>query len=151
MSTSRTFSLLLARLVVAAGLVVDGVVHLHLASRYQLAQPNGIGEGTLFRVEGVLALLAAAYVLVRASRPAFAVAAVVALGGVAAVLLYRYVDVPALGPIPAMYEPIWFLSKTLTAVAEGVAGVVALVAVGLLRARPSARRATAAPQHTHPL
>lgn len=125
---------ILLRILVAACLLIDAVVHLHLASRYQLAQPNGIGEGTLFRVEGALALIAGVYVLLRASRPAYALAAVVALGGVAAVLLYRYVNVPAVGPIPAMYEPIWFFSKTLSAVAEVIGGLVAAVAfVGLPR------------------
>ena len=123
------------RILVAACLLVDAVIHLQLASRYQLAQPNGIGEGTLFRLEGALALIAGLYVLLRASRPAYAVAAVVALGGVAAVILYRYVNVPALGPIPAMYEPIWFFSKTLSAVAEGIGGLLALVAVVRLRGK----------------
>ena len=38
----------------------------------------------------------------------------------AAVMLYRYVDIPAIGPLPAMYEPVWFFEKTLSAVAEGL-------------------------------
>ena len=42
-----------------------------------------------------------------------------------AVLLYRYVNVPMLGPFPAMYEPVWFPDKTLSAVAEAVAALVA--------------------------
>lgn len=116
----------ITRLLVTVCLVIDAVVHLRLAGGYQMAQPSGIGEGTLFRIEGVLALVAAVYVLVRASRPAFALAAVVALGGVAAVLLYRYVNVPAIGPIPSMYEPIWFFSKSLSAVAELAGGLLAL-------------------------
>lgn len=114
------------RVLVPVGLVVDAVVHVRLASQYQLAQPGGVGQGTLFRVEAVVALLAAVYVLVRGSRPAFAVAALVALSALAAVVLYRYVEVPALGPIPTMYEPVWFFEKTLSAVAQGVAGVLAL-------------------------
>ncbi|MDQ6686461.1 MAG: hypothetical protein M3Z50_02425 [Actinomycetota bacterium] len=120
---------LVLRLLVAAGLVVDAVIHLHLAAGYQLAQPSGIGEGNLFRIESAMALVAAAYVLVRASRPAYALAAVVALGGLAAVLLSRYVNVPAFGPIPSVYEPIWFFQKVLSAVSQAVAGVLALVGV----------------------
>ena len=127
----------LLRVLVVAGLVIDAVVHLRLAANYQLAQPSGIGQGNLFRIEAVLALLAAGYVLLRGSRRSFAVAALVALGGVFAVLLYRYVQMPALGPIPAMYEPIWFFDKTLTAIAEALAGVLALV--GALR-NPADRR-----------
>jgi len=41
-----------------------------------------------------------------------------------AVLLYRYVNVPMLGPFP-VYEPVWFPDKTLSAVAEAVAALVA--------------------------
>jgi hypothetical protein len=120
-------------LVVAAGLIVDAVVHFRLAPDYQLAAPAGIGQGNLFRVAAVAAILAALWVLVRPSRLSFAVAFLVAAGALAAVLLYRYVDVPALGPIPSMYEPLWFPEKTASAVAEAVAAVAALV--GVARAR----------------
>ena len=118
---------LLLRVLVAAGLTVDAIIHFQLAPLYQLAQPNGVGEGNLFRIEAVSALLAAAYVLLRGSRPAYAVAAMVALGGAAVVVLYRYVDVAAIGPIPHMYEPIWFFKKTLSAIVEAGAGVLALL------------------------
>ena len=74
-----------------------------------------------------MAILAAAYVVLRRLRASFAVAALVALSALVAVLLYRYVDVPSVGPIPSMYEPIWFFDKSLSAVAEGVAGVLAVV------------------------
>lgn len=124
--------------VVAVALGIDAVVHLRLASNYQLASPGGIGGGNLFRIEAVAAICAAAYVLLRGSRVAYAVAFVVALGGLAAVILYRYVDVPAVGPIPAMYEPIWFFQKSLSAVAEAVGTVAA--ALGLLTAGAAARR-----------
>jgi hypothetical protein len=116
------------RALVALGLVVDAVVHLHLASGYQLAQPGGIGQGNLFRVEGVVAVLAAGLVLLRGGRTVLLVAAAVALSALAAVVLYRYVQVPAIGPIPSMYEPVWFFQKSMSAVAEGLAGLVALLA-----------------------
>ncbi len=119
------------RLVVPVALVIDAVVHLQLAPYYQLAAPAGMGQGTLFRLEAAAAILAAVYVLLRGSRPAYAAALLVAAGGVGAVLLYRYVDVPAFGPFPAMYEPVWFFQKTLSALAEGAGAVLA--AVGLLR------------------
>jgi hypothetical protein len=114
---------------VLVGLVVDAVVHLHLAPGYQLAAPGGIWQGNLFRVEAAVALLTAAYVLLTGSRLAFTVAAVVCLSALAAVVVYRYVDVPAIGPVPSMYEPVWFFQKTLSAVAEGAAALVAVVAV----------------------
>ena len=67
---SAAAAALALRVLVAAGLVTDAVVHLQLAPLYQLAQPTGIGEGNLFRIEAAVALLAAAYVLLRGSRPA---------------------------------------------------------------------------------
>lgn len=119
---------LVVRVVVAAGLVTDAVVHLHLAGDYQLAQPAGIGEGNLFRLQAGVALVVALWVLVRASRASFVAAALVGLSALAAVVLTRYVDVPAFGPLPSMYEPIWFFQKSLSAVAEAVAGILATYA-----------------------
>ncbi|AIY00190.1 hypothetical protein ART_0591 [Arthrobacter sp. PAMC 25486] len=121
------------RMLIAVALAIDAIVHLQLASYYQVAVPGGIGQGNLFRIEAVAAILAGLYVLLRGSRPAYAAALVVAAGGVAAVLLYRYVNVPAFGPIPAMYEPVWFFQKSFSAVAEGAGAVLA--AVGLFRPR----------------
>ncbi len=115
------------RLLVVAALIVDAVVHFHLASGYQAAASGGIGEGNLFRLEAAVAILAALYVLVRGSRPAYALAFVISASGLFAVLLFRYVQVPAFGPIPSMYEPVWFFEKSLSAVAEGVGTLLAAV------------------------
>jgi hypothetical protein len=54
-------------------------------------------------------------------------AVLVAASGVAAFLFFTYVDVGAIGPLPDMYEPVWYPEKTLTAVAEAIATVTALV------------------------
>lgn len=117
---------LLLSLLVAAGLVVDAVVHLRLAPQYQIAQPGGIGQGNLFRIEAAVAVLAALFLLVRPGRTSFGFAALVALSAFAAVVLYRYVDVPAIGFVPSMYEPVWFFQKSLSAVVEAASGVLAL-------------------------
>jgi hypothetical protein len=53
----------------------------------------------------------------------------VALSAFIAVVLYRYVDVPALGPFPAMYEPVWFFEKSLSAAAEAVGAILAAVGI----------------------
>lgn len=119
--------LIIVRIVIAAALAVDAVIHLQLAANYQMAAPGGIGQGNLFRIQSAAAIIAGLYVLFRGSRASYAVAAVVAFSALAAVVLYAYVDVPAIGPIPAMYEPVWFFEKTLTAVAEGAATVLAVV------------------------
>ena len=129
-NTSTRVADTVLRLVVAAGLAVDAVVHLRLAPGYQLADPTGIGQGNLFRVEAVVAALVALLVLVTGSRLAYALAVGVAASALAAVVLTRYVEVPAFGPFPSVYEPVWFGQKTASAVAEGIAAVAALV--GLL-------------------
>lgn len=119
------------RAVIAVTLLVDAVVHLRLAPGYQQSAPSGIGAGNLFRVEAAAALLVAIWVVWRGSRAALLAALVVGLSACAAVVLYRYVDVPALGPIPAMYEPVWFAEKSLSAVAEAVTAMAAAAALVL--------------------
>ena len=138
--TGRRIPGLVLRLVVAAGLIIDAVVHLRLAPGYQLADPAGIGQGNLFRVEAVVALVAATYVLLRGSRLSFALASLVGLSALAAVVVTRYLQVPALGPIPSMYEPVWFFQKSLSAAAEGVAGCLALFAAVVSNRRRNATR-----------
>jgi hypothetical protein len=93
-----------ARGIAVAGLAVDVYVHVHLASGYDVVQGHGtphISQGQLFRVEAALALIALILVLLPRRWPAV-VAFLVAAGGVAAVLVYRYVDVGAIGPMPNM-------------------------------------------------
>ena len=59
------------------------------------------------------------------------VAFLVAAGGLGAVLLYAYVDVGGFGPLPNMYDPIWYPEKTISAIAEAVAAVGALALLTL--------------------
>lgn len=127
-----TRSLWALRVGVAAALVVSAVIHVQLAPGYQQAAPGGIGQGTLFLVQAGAAAVAAVFVLLRGSRMAFAAAAVVALSSLAAVILYRYVQVPAIGPLPSMYEPVWYTAKTITAIAEAAAGAMAVAGYALL-------------------
>ncbi len=117
------------RTVIAAGLVVDAVVHLHLAPGYQEASPDGIGLGTLFIIQALAAVGAALYVLARGTRRAYLLALLVAAAALLAVLLSRYVDLPAIGPLPAMYEPLWFPEKAVSAVAEALAATLAAIAL----------------------
>lgn len=121
------------RVLVAACLVTDAVVHLRLASQYALASASGhLSEGLLFRVESIVALVVALVVLLVGNRVAYAAAFIVAGSAFLAVMLFRYVDIPAFGPVPSMYEPIWFRQKTVSAIAEGLGAV--LSAVGFVRA-----------------
>lgn len=122
------------RVLVAACLVVDAVVHLQLAGGYgQATAPGHLSEGLLFRVEAIAALLVALLVIALGNRSVFAIAFLVALSAFVVVVLYRYVNIPAFGPIPSMYEPLWFAKKTTTAVAEGAGALFA--AIGFAHAR----------------
>ncbi len=126
-------SLWVLRVAVAAALVVSAVIHVQLAPGYQQAAPGGVGQGTLFLIQAGAAALAAVFVLLTGSRTAFAAAAVVGLSSLAAVILYRYVQVPAIGPLPSMYEPVWYTAKTITAIAEAAAGALAVAGYALLQ------------------
>ena len=125
-----------ARVLAAAGLAVDAYLHAHLADRFDTIT-SGISQGTLFRLEAALAALAALLVLLWRRLPGDLFAASVAVGGLALLLVYRYVDVGELGPIPDMYEPVWYGEKEVTAVAQAVA---ALATLFLLLVRPRGGR-----------
>jgi hypothetical protein len=126
--------------VTAAALAVDAYVHVHLAGQYDTV--GGISQGTLFRIEAVVAGLAALVVLVTNRRRALVLPLLVAASALGAVLLYRYVDVGPLGPLPDMYDPAWFPEKTISAIAEAVAtiGAALLVFAPLRRFAPSASK-----------
>jgi hypothetical protein len=128
-------------LVVVAGLGVDVYVHFDLASTYDGVRSSTLSQGTLFRVEGAIAALAAVALIVRPRRYTALFAFLVAAGGLAAVLLYRYVDVGAFGPFPNMYEPVWYSKKTQSAWAEGIAALAAVALLVLFQARLSMDRA----------
>lgn len=137
MSTSQrrdwTRAEVAVRVVVVLALVIDAVVHLRLASNFQLAAPGGIGGGALFRAQAGLALVTALYLLFSRTPRAYVLAVLVLGSAFAAVILTRYVPVPALGPIPGMYEPLWYPEKVLSAVAEGVGALLAVAGYALRR------------------
>lgn len=124
----------LARVVAAAGLGYDAYAHFDLASRFD-ANTALISQGMLFRIEAVLAVLAALGVLLTRWRAAVVFALLVAGSAVGAVLLYRYVDVGVLGPLPDMYEPAWYGEKTLSAIAEAAAFLALLTHCAAARRR----------------
>jgi hypothetical protein len=131
--------------IVAAGLAIDAYVHLDLASTYDVVKTSTLSQGDLFRVEAALAIVAGVALLVRPRRYTAWFAFLVSAGGVAAVLVYRWVDVGKLGPLPNMYEPYWYGEKTLSLVAEAIAAVAAAVLLVLMyrRARAVAKPAVA--------
>jgi hypothetical protein len=117
----------------AAALGVDAVVHWQDAPAYDAVTAT-VSPGALFRAEAALAVAVGLLVLVRPRTSSWVAAILVGASALAAVLLYRYVDVGALGPLPDMYENTWQVpGKPLSAVAEGAA--VLLAGLGLLTHR----------------
>ena len=129
--------------IVVAGLAIDAYVHLHLASPFDVVKSSALTQGDLFRVEAALAIIAALALAVRPRRWTALIAFVVSAGGFALVLLYQYVNVGAIGPLPNMYDPVSSPEKTLSIVAEGIAALAALILVVLLQRR-TARTGAAA-------
>jgi hypothetical protein len=121
-----------ARVLIVACLAVDAYIHLKLASARPPASPGGVSQGALFYAEGSVAILAALLVAFRGTRATFGLAFLIAASALAVVLIYRYIDVGALGPLPDMYEPAWYTTKIITTIAEAVALPVAIA--GLLTA-----------------
>ena len=102
---------------------------------------------TLFWVQGAVAAVVAILVLVRPRRVPYLIAFLVAASALGAVLLYRYVDIGAIGPLPDMYEPVWYTEKVVTTVAEAVATLAA--AIGFAYA--ARRSGSAAAKHGRPV
>ena len=113
--------------IVVAGLAVDAFVHFDLASAFKNVKSSTLSQADLFRAEATAAVVAAVALLVRPRRYTAAFAFLVAAAGTVAVVLYRYVDVGAFGPVPDMYDPFWApAEKTLSAIAEAAAAIAAL-------------------------
>lgn len=117
------------RIGTAAALAIDAGVHAYNASGYDEVSGT-ITQGNLFRVEAGVACAVALLLLLWPRRSTWIAALLVAASALGAVLLYRYVDVGSLGPLPDMYENTWDVpGKVLSAWAEGAA--VVLAALGL--------------------
>ncbi|MHA6758414.1 hypothetical protein [Streptacidiphilus sp. PAMC 29251] len=131
---------IILRILAALGLAVDAGIHAKLAGQYD-AVTASISEGTLFRVEAGAAALAVVLVLAWRKRPGDLFAVLTALAGLAAILVYRYVDLGAFGPLPDMYEPIWSSDKTWALIGQAVAvlTLVPLLVPGRLTRRNDSR------------
>jgi hypothetical protein len=123
----------------AATHAVDAYVHFHDAGFYDSVTTSVISQGMLFRVQAALAVAVGLVLLVRLRRIYWAAALLVAASALGAVLLYRYVDVGVLGPVPNMYEPTWALPGKLASAWAEAAGTL-LAALGLLLSIGAHRR-----------
>ncbi|HEX9335119.1 MAG TPA: hypothetical protein VF892_04510 [Pseudonocardiaceae bacterium] len=134
------------RVLTAAGLGVEAYVHIHLAPKYDGGTGSaGISQGLLFRVVGAVAILMALLVLASGGRVVQFLAFLVSAVTLGAVLLYRYSDVGALGPLPNMHDPTWFGLKTLSAASEAVATLTSAALVLRRRSGATKRVAPARP------
>jgi glucan phosphoethanolaminetransferase (alkaline phosphatase superfamily) len=135
--STTTPAVRLAAAVTAILLAVDAYVHLRYASQYDSFKSSTMSEGTLFRIQGVVAIVVAVAVLIWPRVITWLLAILVAGSAVVAVVLYTYVNVGALGPLPNLYENTWSpAGKVPSAVAEAAAAVVAIIGLVLtVRAR----------------
>lgn len=127
-------SSLALRGIVALALLASAYLHVALASG-PWTSGGQLTMATLFVAQAVVAALAALWVLALPSRPAWLAAAVVGLGSLAAVVVASYVQVPAIGPLPSMYDPGWYSDKVWAAVTAGAAGIGALAGLAPSRTR----------------
>src|SRR5690242_15016249 len=91
----------------ASGLAIDAFVHASSAGLYDPAAGGLLTEGNLFRAEAVVSGLLAVLLVIRPAPRTWLAVLVVAGSALAAVVLYRYIDVGAVGPLPDLYEPTW--------------------------------------------
>jgi glucan phosphoethanolaminetransferase (alkaline phosphatase superfamily) len=120
-------------------LAVDAYVHLHDAAQYDQFRSSVMSEGTLFRIQGVVAIVVALAVLVWPRVWTWVVSLLVAGSAAVAVTLYTYVNVGQLGPLPNLYENTWNApGKVPSAVAETIAAL--LSGAGLVLALRARRR-----------
>ena len=128
------------RVATATALGIVALIHWQNASAYDAVTAT-ISQGELFRVEAAVAVAVGLLVLVRPRPSSWLAALLVGASALGAVLLYRYVDVGSLGPLPDMYENTWQVpGKLLSAYAEAAA--IGLAGLGLLthRKRPGMQR-----------
>jgi hypothetical protein len=107
---------------------MDAWIHFDLASNYDVVKAN-ISQGTLFRLESVVAGVAALLVIGLHRRVVLMLAFAIAASAVAVLLLNTYTDPGQLGPLPDMYEPTWFAEKSLAVFSEGVAALAAIAGI----------------------
>lgn len=126
---------------------IDAAVHASSASFYDPAHGGLFTEGNLFRAETAVAALVGLLLLLRPTTSVWSAALATAASALTAVVLYRYVNVGAIGPIPNLYEPTWQVpGKLLSAYAE--ASAVLLSTAGLITTRARAlHHRTAQPQY----
>jgi|tagenome__1003787_1003787.scaffolds.fasta_scaffold20197088_1 glucan phosphoethanolaminetransferase (alkaline phosphatase superfamily) len=122
----------LLAVITAALLGVDAFVHLRFAANYDGFKSSVMTEGTLFRIQAVVAIVVAVLLLIWPRILTWLLSLLVAGSAAIAVTLYTYVDVGQLGPLPNLYENSWQpAGKVPSAVAEAAAALISIVGLVL--------------------
>ena len=121
------------RLLGTACLAISAYTHLHLAPVYDFGPPITLGQ--LFVAQGVISGVLGLWLLVRNDRLAWLLAGALMVASAAAVLVSARAQIPAFGPLPGIYEPVWYPEKVVSAVSE-VFFLVVLMARFILGQRP---------------
>ena len=128
--------------ITAALLGVDAYVHLRYAHSYDQFKSSTMSEGTLFRIQAIVAIVVGVLLLIWPGVLTWLLSLLVAGSAVVAVTLYTYVDVGALGPLPNLYENTWSPpGKVLSAVAELAAAVLSIIGLVVALRRRRVRAA----------
>ena len=126
----------LLALITAALLGVDAYVHLHDAAKYDGFKSSVMTEGTLFRIQAVVAIVVAALLLIWPRIITWLLSLLVAGSAAVAVTLYTYVNVGQLGPLPNLYENTWHQpGKIASVIAEAAAALISLLGLALATRR----------------
>jgi hypothetical protein len=110
-------ALLVARLLAAGALLVSAVIHGRLAIVTDSAGGALLSQSHLFAAQAALSVVIAGALLTKDSR-AWLVAVVLSVAGLGAILSSVYFPLPSVGPLPAIDEPSWLLTKATVAFAE---------------------------------
>lgn len=129
-----------ARIWIALALVVNAYVHFLLATPFDAIVGPLVSQGALFRIQGIVNILAAVLILAVYRWWTGLVAAVIAAGGLALLVASVYVplDLSALG-FPVIYEPVWYPDKVVAVIAQGSALIGGLVVALLTRSAATPR------------
>jgi glucan phosphoethanolaminetransferase (alkaline phosphatase superfamily) len=118
----------LLALITAVLLGVDAYVHLHDAAKYDGFKSSVMTEGTLFRIQAVVAIVVAVLLLIWPRIITWLLSLLVAGSAAVAVTLYTYVNVGQLGPLPNLYENTWNEpGKVASAIAEAAAALISII------------------------
>ncbi len=109
--------LLAARFLAAGAMLVSAVIHGRLAFVQDTGGGGLLSQSHLFAAQAALSVVLAIALLTKDNR-AWLVAVVLSVAGLGAILSSVYFPVPSLGPLPAINEPTWLLSKAICALTE---------------------------------